>query len=105
MNWSLVSGADFRRAIDWARKQPRLRDQIFSTMNYTKDQITAAINAAELVASETLADNHPVAITNATLLALIAGAKNEQAGDFAIELSEFEDSVDSALRNLRRAIQ
>jgi hypothetical protein len=24
MNWSLVSGADFRRSLDWARKQPRL---------------------------------------------------------------------------------
>jgi len=24
MNWSLVSGTDFRRSLDWARKQPRL---------------------------------------------------------------------------------
>ena len=101
MNWSLVSGADFRRSLDWARKQPRLRDEIekISTMKYTKDQINVAINTAELVASETLADNHPVAITNATLLALIAGAKEQPEDERAIELQTAIEEAINVLKN------
>jgi hypothetical protein len=68
-------------------------------MTYTKDQIDAAINAAELVASETLADGHPVAVTNVILLTLIAGAKG-QPDDRADELKE---AIDSAIYTLRNA--
>jgi len=68
-------------------------------MSYTNHQIQAAINAAESAASVLLSDTHPVAVTNATLLALIAGAKQEPESR-AVELQE---AIDSAINTLKNA--
>lgn len=67
-------------------------------MKYTQHQIDAAINAAETVASETLSDAHPVAVTNRTLLTLIAAAGIDR-GDREKELQTAIDEAVNILKN------
>lgn len=56
-------------------------------MNITTSQIQSAINAAEQEASSLLLDKTPVTVTNATLMALIEGAKEAvQARDIEQEM-------------------
>lgn len=58
-------------------------------------EINAAINAAELVASNLAADNAPVTLTNKTVIALIEGAKGHL--DQMAQLEEQLEAVRAAI--------
>lgn len=65
-------------------------------MHYTENEINAAINSAELVASPINPDSHPVALTNKTVLTLIGAAKGQLE-----KIEDLEKQLDAAREALR----
>ena len=70
-------------------------------INIPAHEVEAAINAAELVATEILPDDIPVTLTNKQVLALIAGAKGYVPDETRVE--ELERAIQDAINTLKSA--